>query len=452
MKLGIRVRLMALTTALVLMGCAIALLTLSLQRRSAELRVQLSEVANESFERADDLRTYLADLNDSLYHYGRSGYLPDVSGFQRSSQELQLWIQSQQSAPSAPEFKEVMGQIDLAYARYVQAATNLLARLVTIGRSSASVDEYIDLRLHSRRLTELALMLARTTVQSQSKLVAEAIQNANRLRKLVLVALAGLFLAGAGLAWMVYREMISPLRLKLVETETLAARREKLASLGTLAAGVAHEIRNPLTAIKAAVFIQERKSSPGSQDHADAQLMMREISRLDRIVESVLHFARPPNPQLLPVAVEVPLREVLALLGPALLEMDIEPVLEPCPSMRVEIDADQIKQVLINVVQNAADSIGRHGRVTLRARPDRIRLRGRDREVVVLEVSDTGRGIPAEVQKRLFDPFFTTKETGTGLGLAIAARIVEEHGGALQYQTQLNVGTTFGIVLPRTLE
>ena len=87
--------------------------------------------------------------------------------------------------------------------------------------------------------------------------------------------------------------------------------------------------------------------------------------------------------------------------------------------------------------------------VTLRARLDSKRLADRVSEVVILEVADTGKGIPPEVEKRLFDPFFTTKDAGTGLGLAIAARIVEKHGGALQYQTQPNRGTTFGIVLPR---
>jgi signal transduction histidine kinase len=104
---------------------------------------------------------------------------------------------------------------------------------------------------------------------------------------------------------------------------------------------------------------------------------------------------------------------------------------------------------LINLVQNAAESIEGEGAITLRARTSVARLGGRSRPVVTLEVADTGKGIPPAVQKRLFDPFFTTKESGTGLGLPIAARIVENHGGALQYRTVPGRGTTFGIVLPR---
>jgi signal transduction histidine kinase len=111
-----------------------------------------------------------------------------------------------------------------------------------------------------------------------------------------------------------------------------------------------------------------------------------------------------------------------------------------------------MKQVLINLVQNAADSIGREGTITLRARAARKTLPNGEKNAVVLEVTDTGKGIPVEVQKRLFDPFFTTKDNGTGLGLSIAARIVQKHGGLLQYQTRVNQGTTFDIVLPQVTE
>jgi signal transduction histidine kinase len=120
--------------------------------------------------------------------------------------------------------------------------------------------------------------------------------------------------------------------------------------------------------------------------------------------------------------------------------------------MRINVDPEQIKQVLINLVRNAADSIVGAGTVTLSARKDRKRLANGETPVVILEVADTGRGILPDVEKRLFDPFFTTKENGTGLGLPIAARIVQNHGGVLQYQTQVNHGTTFGIVLPEAAQ
>ena len=163
----------------------------------------------------------------------------------------------------------------------------------------------------------------------------------------------------------------------------------------------------------------------------------------------MLLLARPSEPHLATVAADEPLRQVQALLKPQFEKANIRLAIQDSVSSPIKIDPQQIQQVLINLIQNAADSIGHDGEVTLRARVDSKRLADRVSEVVILEVADTGKGIPPDVEKRLFDPFFTTKDAGTGLGLAIAARIVEKHGGALQYQTQPNRGTTFGIVLPR---
>src|SRR6185437_12372426 len=131
---------------------------------------------------------------------------------------------------------------------------------------------------------------------------------------------------------------------------------------------------------------------------------------------------------------------------------DIRVELEDQAGASVRIDPQQLQQVLINLVQNAAESIGRGGVITLRTRLGTRRLGEHPAEVVILEVADTGAGIPPEVEKRLFDPFFSTKETGTGLGLSIAARIVEKNGGTLQYRTRPGHGTTFGVVLPREID
>ncbi len=126
-------------------------------------------------------------------------------------------------------------------------------------------------------------------------------------------------------------------------------------------------------------------------------------------------------------------------------------VVESNPELLIRADSGHLKQVLINLVRNAADAIDGAGTVTLRPRAARAGIGGREIDAVILEVSDTGKGIPPEVEKRLFDPFFSTKETGTGLGLPIAARMVEKHGGKIEYQTQPGHGTTFSVVLPRKI-
>jgi signal transduction histidine kinase len=114
----------------------------------------------------------------------------------------------------------------------------------------------------------------------------------------------------------------------------------------------------------------------------------------------------------------------------------------------VEGDANQLKQVLLNLIRNGADSVGGEGKIALRVLTERVTLGGRSCQAAILEVEDNGQGISPDVQKRLFDPFYTTKPAGTGLGLSIAARIVEQHHGALRYKTEMGHGTIFGIIVP----
>ena len=184
----------------------------------------------------------------------------------------------------------------------------------------------------------------------------------------------------------------------------------------------------------------------------DTDIINAEISRLERIVQDVLSFARPSDPKLETIAADTLLGEVRGLMSPNLESREVQLVIEPSPELYIRADSGHLKQVLINLVRNAAEAIDGAGTVTLRACAARAPLGGRETDAVILEVADNGKGIPPEVEKRLFDPFFSTKETGTGLGLPIAARIVERHGGTLQYQTRLGHGTTFGVVLPREIK
>jgi signal transduction histidine kinase len=318
----------------------------------------------------------------------------------------------------------------------------------TTGEASASLAEYSGFSKQARRLNDLGLDLVRIHYELRNEVLAHANRTLTQLSLSVLGLVGLLFVFGAALASRVYRDIIAPLRVKLVESQALVERHEKLASLGLLAAGVAHEIRNPLTAIKAALFIQQKKFRPGSPERDDIEVVEREILRLERIVNEFLLFARPADPELVTIPADQPLAEVQALLTAQLAEDGIRLVREAGAPMRVKVDPGQLKQALINLVQNAADSMDGGGTITLRARQDRKQLANGEADVVVLEVADTGKGIPPEVEARLFDPFFTTKDSGTGLGLSIAARMVENQGGSLQYQTQVNRGTTFGIVLP----
>ena len=445
---GIQARLISLGLAIALMGALIVVVTLGSQWKAASARARLRQVESESFTIAEKFKDELREVNDKMRRYASFHESAVWEQFLNASSELKRWISEQTPRLTSAHEKAVLQQVEAAYQSYVRKADELHSLIEASGKRGATLAEYNSFFEQSRLLNDLGAELGRAHYESRNQLLLMASKTLTLLRTLVLGLVALLFAFSLGLAAVVYRDLIAPLRIKLVESQALAERHEKLASLGLLAAGVAHEVRNPLTAIKTALYIQEKKLAPGSPEEADAHLISREILRLERIVNEFIQFARPAKPEVAVLPASKPLQAVRELLARQLDEAGIRLASEQTDSMQIKVDGAQIQQVLINLVQNAADSIGRGGTITLRARRSRQQLANGPAEVAILEVSDTGKGIPPEVEKRLFDPFFTTKEKGTGLGLAIAARMVEMNGGTLQYQTRIDHGSTFGIVLP----
>jgi signal transduction histidine kinase len=448
MNPGIIFRLVIFFVTITLLATLIAWTAHSSWRRTGDLHEQFSAKRWQSFQIADHLQQAILSLNNMVLRYAAYQNSGDWSNYEAASGELGHWFNEQQPILSSPEERPFLDQINSAYKDYLVAATTIHTKIYSTHQSITRVVEFTDLEKQSKRILDLGLQLSEAHQQSIDLLQSQSIKSLNFLRFGLLGSLALLFAAVCWLAVVVYRELIKPLQVQLVESRQLVERQEKLASLGMLAAGVAHEIRNPLTAIKAWLYLQQKHLQAGTPEFDDAKLIASEINRLERIVKDFLQFARPSEPQLVAVFAEQPLREVQTLMEPELEKSKIKLVLDGIVQAQIRIDPQQIKQVLINLIQNAADSIGENGTVTLRARLDEKRISDRQTDVVILEVNDTGKGIPPEAEKRLFDPFFTTKDFGTGLGLPIAARIIEKHQGALQYQTQAERGTSFGIILP----
>jgi signal transduction histidine kinase len=452
LSFGIRFRLVAFIVAIAGMVGIIAWTVQNAWQRGSELREKLTAVQLQSFQIADHIRENIQLLDNSVLRFGAYRDTNAWAQFQKTSRELDGWIDEQRAVLSTETERRLLDSINTNYDFYIAAARDIENRVRTNTSASIRLKDFADFEKQSQRLLKLGFVLANAHRQSMDSFLKDSKTSLGYLQFLLVTSLALLLVTGAGLAVVVYGGLIAPLRVRLVESQALMERQEKLASLGMLATGVAHEIRNPLTAIKAWLFIQQKHLDPDTSERAEAEIISTEISRLERIVKEVLLFARPSEPVLETVAAKEPLQQVLTLLAPQLQKSNIALVLEDSNEARVRIDLQQIQQVLINLIQNAAESIGHDGTVSLRARTGTKRLTDRAGEVVILEVSDTGKGITPQVEKRLFDPFFTTKDAGTGLGLSIAARIVEKHGGALQYQTQVNRGTTFGVVLPRVVD
>jgi signal transduction histidine kinase len=448
MTLTVKLRLAGLVLGVGLMGALIVLAIVLSQREGEELRAQLATVDSESFGISEHFKDSLREVNNIRLRYTMGHDSGQWQQFLNASHDLDAWLDQQAPKLTTAGEKNILRQVKFAFEDYVASAVQTHDRDQTSSPPVDPLAEFSGYRGQSQHLNDLGQALARAHYESRNQVLTRANTTLAQLRHLVLAMLALLFVFGMALAGLAYRDMIVPLRVKLVESQSLVERNEKLASLGLLAAGVAHEIRNPLTAIKAAVFIQQKKFPPGSQEAEDAQIVQREILRLERIVTDFLQFARPAEPKLALVPSDQPLKEVQSFLASELAKTNIRLLIEDSAPLPVKVDGEQMKQVLLNLVQNAADSIGRDGAITLRSRPARMSLGNGETDVVILEVADTGHGIAADVEKRLFDPFFSTKPNGTGLGLSIAACIVQKHGGALQYYTRLNHGTTFGIILP----
>lgn len=450
MNFGVKLRLVLLVIGLGLMGALIVFITLFSEYQGRELHARLSQLESESFNLSEHFKDNLRDAGDKLIRYRNFRQESDWQEFTNSSRDLKAWINEQKPTLRAQSEKDILQQIDTTYADFEKLAQEMHAEPPPATLPATPTGGPNDaLSATRRKLFDLGQDLAKAHFDLRNDLLGHASQTLDRLRLSFLGLLGLLFLFGIALAVFVYRDMIQPLRVKLVESQALVEQNEKLASLGLVAAGVAHEIRNPLTAIKAGLFMQKKTFPASSPGRDQVEMVEREIARLERIVNDFLQFARPADPELAVVSTDVLLNESQVFFAPQFERCHIQLQLEASEPMRIRADIGQLKQVLNNLIQNAVDSIGQNGRITLRTRADRKRLAGGEAPVVVLEVADTGKGIAPEAQKRLFDPFFTTKENGTGLGLSIAARIVQNHGGELQYQTQVNHGTTFGIILPR---
>lgn len=234
-----------------------------------------------------------------------------------------------------------------------------------------------------------------------------------------------------------FRDMTEVRRL-----EEEIARSRRLASLGRLAAGVAHEIRNPLSSIKGfATWFRDRyRENP--EDRETAEVMIREVDRLNRVITQLLEFARPLKMDFVPAPLPAVIRHALRTIeGDArargiVVEADL-----PQDIGEIPLDADRITQVFLNLFQNAIAAMATGGIL-------RVRLDRQDAQTVGITVADTGIGITQEDLPRVFDPYFTTRPSGTGLGLAIVQKIVEGHGGEVRLESEPGRGTTATVLLP----
>ena len=232
-------------------------------------------------------------------------------------------------------------------------------------------------------------------------------------------------------------------RVKIQQMIDSLVQSERLAALGKLATTVAHEVRNPLGGIRGAAQLLQLEDESNSEIQEYIQVIIKEVDRLNRVVEQLLVSGNPRTAGVKPNAIGDLIGNSLSICQPELDQYNIrveQVIADDCPL--VAVNADGMTQVLLNLFRNAVESMEAGGVLTIQT------LYNSETRTVQIRIEDTGRGIPPDVASRLFDPFYTTKQKGTGLGLAISQQIVEEHGGTIEVDVTQSQGATFIITLP----
>jgi len=224
-------------------------------------------------------------------------------------------------------------------------------------------------------------------------------------------------------------------------------RADRLASIGEMAAGIAHEIKNPLAGIAGVIQVLKKDYAVGDQKRAVLDEVLSQVERMDKAVRNLLSFARPPEPKMTLVDINELIGKLLDFLAPQFAKNAIVAERQLSPGLPwLTLDPDLMQQALINIALNAIQSMPEGGKFTVETKS--VKPGGESAGSVEIVLADTGKGISMENLSRIFTPFFTTRQQGTGLGLSITQRIIEQHGGEINVLSSPGKGTNFSIIFP----
>lgn len=224
-------------------------------------------------------------------------------------------------------------------------------------------------------------------------------------------------------------------------------RADRLASIGEMAAGIAHEIKNPLAGIAGVIQVLKKDQAVGDQKRVVLDEVLSQVERMDKAVRNLLSFARPPEPKMTLVDINELINKLLDFLSPQFARNSISAERRLSPGLPwLTLDPDLMQQALINIALNAIQSMPDGGKFTVETKA--LKPEGENPGSVSIVFVDTGKGISSENLSRIFSPFFTTRQQGTGLGLSITQRIIEQHGGEIGVMSSFGKGASFTIIFP----
>jgi len=376
----------------------------------------------------------------------------------------------------------ILSRIDNRYTEYIKNKDVVLAYYAQGDQQGANT-LHNEIREEFFKILDLCEAYKDIQAKQIRQVSEQSVKENKRLRKISGAALLVQVGAGLFLAFMLIGQVLEPLRALAEKTERGRGEKqpgnlvkalsenvdnllkdagethhaleksretlvmaEKMAMVGKLAAGMAHSVRNPLTSVKMRLFSLNRSLKLNEDQAEDLMVISEEIEHIDTIVQNFLEFSRPPKLQMQIISPSSVVDMMLQLLTHRLKSYDVTVRLERNgPLAEIKGDPEQLKEVFVNLMENACQAMGRGGTITIR---ERMVETPRGQKACAVYLKDTGPGMNAHALEKAFNPFFTTKEEGTGLGLSIAERIIENHGGTITVESRLGEGATFIILLP----
>ena len=481
-RISLRARIFFILVFLVLLTLVGGTVTMLSVYRMSSLLNSVIETGIAALNVAHALETSLSMQRGLLTYFYEDGNLDWLQQLEQNQKAFEEWLKKARESAYTAEQREILNDIESKYIRYSYARDQVIS-LYRSGRVEAGFKLHRDIRGQFVGIAELCERYRQLHQQRIAEAREEIGSRVKHLKVLSMVAMPGALVLGAMLLYILIRQVLEPVRQLAVgtgpegkntrvvdevkalsqrvhnliqdvdqtQTELQQSREhlvqsEKLAMVGKLAAGVAHSIRNPLTSVKMRLFSMERTLDLTPTQKEDIEVISDEIRHIDTIVRNFLEFSRRPKLKLQRISPSDVVDMAVQLLKHRLESYGVE--LELYRQRRlpeIEGDPEQLKEVLVNLMVNACEAMGEGGKIFIREEEGVTRPMGR---VCVLRVSDNGPGIPESVRDKILQPFFSTKEEGTGLGLSIAARIIEDHGGCLNFRSRTGKGTTFTITLP----
>ncbi len=481
-RISLRARIYIILISLVFITLVGGFVTVWYSYKMEHLLTTVIEKEMAAFHTADALEIALANQKGFLSYYfieGNPEWLRQLGEYRQIFKER---LKDALASACCEDEEKILRQIKIEYARYIEIKDRVIG-LYQEGNREEGIRLHRQVRGLFFTVLELCEKFKDIHKQNIIQAASDSQAEAAKLRVVAAAAVLTGILLAVLLAFVLGHQILSPVRRLTAEADGIAdpaksenevaalsrsvrgllqnvdrtqselqksreslLQIEKMALVGKLAAGMAHSIRNPFTSVKMRLFSLSRSLEFTDTQKEDFDVISEEIRRIDTIVQNFLEFSRPPKLIMQSVSPSVVVDQTIQLLEHRLKSYDVSVNIERQQALPdIDADPEQLKEVLVNLVVNACEAMERGGTIVIREDEELNSSNGR---MAVIRVSDNGPGVADSIRDKVLQPFFTTKEEGTGLGLSIAARIVEEHGGLINIESNPEGGATFIVSLP----